>query len=282
MFHLVAKTMPGRLVFRTWEEGCRLFDALRRAFPELVGLVLMPDHLHLMLPHADRGGRLPKVLSGYTRWLTAKSAGRVGTHLWQPIPPAEPLADAQKIRRSIRYLQLNPCRKGLAPDPLSWPLSTHRDLLGFSTSPMTLVGESAAAFHRYVSSDPSVCTEGSPIPAICGDKVDYISIRDGVSAVLRWPLSMQNGPLEAKMLVRAAVAHGVIGASSHGSASFGALIGRSESQVSRLRSGDWSKWAPSGDAVLDAVIKVVGDSRFGALLDGDLRRLPEWRDYRSR
>jgi hypothetical protein len=83
----------------------------------------------------------------------------------------------------VRYVLLNPCRPWtcagtrlrLVSDPLSWPWSTLRDVIGATAEPwidaQRLQGalewtprDFARRFHGYVSSDPSVRIEGTPFP----------------------------------------------------------------------------------------------------------------------
>ncbi|MBI4704176.1 MAG: hypothetical protein HY744_23960, partial [Deltaproteobacteria bacterium] len=92
---------------------------------------------------------------------------------WEPVPPPEIIPDLKHLRRLVRYLALNPCRAGLASDPLSWPWSTHRDVVGAVADPwidgsrlaaaLVLPAQGfAVAHHAYVSGDPCVSTAGTP------------------------------------------------------------------------------------------------------------------------
>jgi len=129
----------------------------------------MPDHVHLLAavpsPKAARTS-FARIIAGL---------GRRCGQSWQPVPPAALVTDTAKTARVMRYVLLNPCREGIACDPLAWRWSTHRDVVG-AAAPAWVTAESLAAVlgcrtrgfrewvHRYVSSDPSVAVTGTPLP----------------------------------------------------------------------------------------------------------------------
>jgi len=135
--------------------------------------ILMPDHLHLLLLGAPTliQRRLRAMISGLRR-----SKGPVSALRWLPIElPSVVPNNFKHCIRQIRYIALNPCRAGLVADPLAWPLSTYRDVMGGMADPWVtaarlakMVGRAEAGFrsflHRYVSSDPSVHVEGTAMP----------------------------------------------------------------------------------------------------------------------
>jgi len=195
--HLVARVRDRRLDLLRYEEAARLWRGLRRAFPEALAVMLMPDHLHLLEPGADAGSarqRLRRCLAGFS-W------GR-GPHLWEPVPAPEPVRDRQKLRRTWRYIALNPCRKRLVADPLEWTWSTHRDVVGAVVDPWITLQRlrehvrdstcaSAEALHGYVSGAPSVAVAGTPpaVPATPSEipscSLDAVLV--AVAAALRIP-----------------------------------------------------------------------------------------------
>ncbi len=67
MFHHVARSVRARLLWYRDVDAQVLFDGIVRTFPELVALCVMPDHVHLLLPHGDPDNRLYRALAGYTR-----------------------------------------------------------------------------------------------------------------------------------------------------------------------------------------------------------------------
>jgi hypothetical protein len=166
----------------------------------------MPNHVHLILksdsPEAARSA-LTLAVRGLLR-----GAGTRG--LWQPLPPPSPIPDHKHLLRQIRYVHLNPCRDGLAPDPLCWPWSTHRGLVGGEYQPwveprvlsralsMPHTGF-VAWIHGYVSADPSVALCGTPLPAVepkhALPLVSLAAIRDAV---------LSAAPLASKAALRGA------------------------------------------------------------------------------
>ncbi len=97
--------------------------------------------------------------------------------LWQLIPPPAPIPDGHHLHRQVRYIALNPCRKGLCQDPLEWQWSTYRDLFGASAylpqnsgSLASALGRSNEKFlpwlHKYVSEDSSVKVTGTSLPKL--------------------------------------------------------------------------------------------------------------------
>lgn len=189
--HWVARSNAPFEPFRE-SEICRwAWGALTGAFPERLSVVLMPNHLHLVLPKLpsrlgstirnDVRVRLTRVLSGVSRRLERSG-------VWQPIPEPTAVPDRVHLRRVVRYVALNPCRKQLCRDPMEWAWSTYRELLGATVGDgdlpkrlATELGESGTPlsldlfvrrFHTYVSSDASVVALGSRFPAAARSRVE--------------------------------------------------------------------------------------------------------------
>ncbi len=140
------------------------------AFPEAFAAVLMPNHLHLLLPTAA-----PRATARLVRLLAFATKRSAHQSLWEPSPSARPIPNAQQVLGNIRYIHLNPCRARLVADPLSWPWSTHRDVVGARYEPWTKAHVMAAAvhrprngfacwFHAHVSNDSTVRIGGTPSP----------------------------------------------------------------------------------------------------------------------
>ena len=149
-----------------------IWRTLRHAFPAALGCVLMPNHFHLVAAEASAEAALEKlraVISGVRRSTVGRALQWERTSLPSVIP------DRSHLRRQLRYVALNPCRAGLASDPLAWLWSTHRDLVGAVVEPWVATEAVARALqtsaigfgarhHAYVSSDPSVAVDGTPFP----------------------------------------------------------------------------------------------------------------------
>ena len=149
------------------------WNCLGRSFPDSLMAVLMPDHLHIILPSIEELAHRD-ALHG---WMGAVSRHAGVKKLWQHTPSPRPISNRKHLLRHLRYVALNPCRDGLCRDPLEWIWSTYRDLFEASAYPILSPQALASAlqesrrtnflvrFHTYVSSDPSVAIAGSPQPA---------------------------------------------------------------------------------------------------------------------
>ncbi len=204
----------------------------------------MPNHGHLLLPlslssskvQAKLGGVMGQVSQGWgsqkpgaLRNTGQDSLGNIGGNIegnfgrnigqsmWQPLPPPSVIPDRFHLRRQIRYVALNPCRKNLCRDPLEWYWSTYREFFGATangkgnlyTLAMAL-GERPEGFldrfHAYVSGDPSVAIQGTPCPRlIAPQRFAYKSIDEILAAsAAAWriqPSSVRNrGKLRATFI----------------------------------------------------------------------------------
>ncbi|MES2643897.1 MAG: hypothetical protein V4850_30695 [Myxococcota bacterium] len=275
MFHLVARALPKRLLFRTHAEALALFHALARAFPEALALTVMPDHVHLVLPHADPSRRLARVMSGYTRW--RNHARNENGPVWAPHPPPERLPNAQHARRTVRYVHLNPCRARLVGDPLAWPYSSHRDAVGFAARPVRPVEANPVKFHAWVSGDPTVSTAGTALPAGSWGEVEWAEIVDAVGGVCRVaPEALLQRGTPRTLAVRTAWAHGL-----RDLAVLTEAVGMDAGSVRRTCATVPGRGGSFSDPALEACVRAVGDHRFVALRGGDLLARNPWAWYRA-
>lgn len=181
--HYTARARSGRYPFADAALARDVWSRLRNAFPEALGVTLMPNHLHLVAE--DRGvagartiGRLLGAAArGSARW---SGRGR----WWEPVEAPEPLATGDKLMRVVRYAWLNPCRPWsyrahrirLVDDPLLWPWSTLHDSIGAIADPWVPAERLAVAFgwprgddlperlHRYATRDDHVAVEARDFP----------------------------------------------------------------------------------------------------------------------
>lgn len=172
--HFVAHARPGPISLCHHPVAEWLWRRLRHTFPRTAAAVLMPNHLHVLAatssPSRDRL-RLASLLGAM-----ARSAPPLADVRFDRVPAPELVEGSEKLVRMVRYIALNPCRARLADDPLAWPWSTHRDVVGAIADPWVTRSGLARALgrspegvtrwiHRYVSSDPSVSVRGTPLPA---------------------------------------------------------------------------------------------------------------------
>lgn len=172
VFHMTARCSVARAALSSEPLAPLAWRALRRAFPGALGAVLMPNHLHLIAvePSAEVAlAKLRAVMSGVRR---STSGGKL---VWERAPAPVLVPDAFHLQRQLRYLALNPSRAGLVADPLEWVWSTHRDVIGAVIDPWVRaetiarrLGRALDDFalwqHTYVSADPSVHIDGTPLP----------------------------------------------------------------------------------------------------------------------
>lgn len=175
--HYVARTSHPYEPFKDFATAQWTWEQIHHIFPDAVAGVLMPNHIHLILPKG-------KLREGATvTQATRKLSGLLGCiskrlqvkKLWQPIPPPAEIPDSQHLRRQIRYVALNPCRKKLCRDPLEWYWSTYREWMGATVVGRDSLGRLASSLqespsnfrvrlHAYVSGDPTVSISGTPPP----------------------------------------------------------------------------------------------------------------------
>ncbi len=255
-YHLVARARHRSLMFRSHREAMWLWQAIAQRAPGLQALCLMPDHLHLVHPD-DVRLTLARALQGFARRRNAARGER--GRVVDPLPDAEPLADAQKLRRAIRYVHLNPCRAGLTDDPLAWTWSTHRDKVGLAAVPATHRSHDTHAFHAYVS-DPTVHVRGTELPVAgympSGDALGEVA--QAVTEILRVPTSeLRRRSPSRRLFVRCARVY-----TAASSRDIGAWCGLTRQAVARIPA--------TSTAEVRLVGRVLGDPRFGGLDDGDL------------
>jgi REP element-mobilizing transposase RayT len=253
MFHYVARTIARRRIFADDLQAATFWFALTGAFPDLIALCVVPDHLHLLLPGNDDLRRLGAVLSGHARRLR-------GASLWQSSPPPVALPNAQHARRTLRYVLLNPCRAGLVNDPLAWPWSTHRDRVGLAVPSIGPRERSPDAFHQLVSGDPSCAVAGTPFPSVASTARCVEDVFDAVSAVARChPRALERRGPERTLALRSIR---VLLPNEYPVAA--RALHLSADQTTRLLRIEKDLVLPKDRGVL-AVCRVVGDPRFRAL-----------------
>jgi hypothetical protein len=190
-WHLVAHTRSGWRAVVQWSSASWLWAQLRRHFPLALGCMLMRDHLHLLARGEPRELRalLARVLRAHGR--------RFGPVRWDVAEPA-PARTVAIARRTLRYLLLNPVRSNDVDDPLSWPWSTLRDVLGAVVDPWVdaerlhallpaPARDPAQAWHRIIvqGSEPASAIHRFPRPASSTLVFPLHAARESAAAALR-------------------------------------------------------------------------------------------------
>jgi hypothetical protein len=266
MLHIVARTVRGRLMFTNWVEGLEVWRCVLRVAPQPAALCVMPDHLHLLVDQ-DVRAKLGKALSGLARRRNHRTGQ--GGSWFEPLPEATEVVGEKKRQRSLRYVHLNPCRAGLTSDPLSWPLSTHRDAVGL-TSIKVGPRRQPVRFHTYVSSDPHVSPQGTELPGLVTSTTDPLAVLVAVTAVTRVPYPRIRLDRHAR-----GMAIGALGdLCPLPQRQLATLLGVSRTTVRA------TPVPPMRE--LERVASVVGDPRFGPIDEASLLRLRGWRRYTGR
>jgi REP element-mobilizing transposase RayT len=256
--HVVAHPLPNTQLWRDATEALALWRSFVRAFPDLVAFCVLHDHVHLLLPHPP-GLRVARAMSGYARW-RAHHRGRCEP-VWQRQPDPSPIADQKHFRRTIRYIELNAVRAGLADDPLGWPLATHRDRCGFAFPPVLARERNPERFHRWVSADESVHTEGTALPTPTPGPVTWADVQLAVGSIFRVLPSAfhRRGPARTAA-VRTAWIFGV-----RDLAVLRRETGLGNDAIWKAVAGLPTRGAPIADPVISACVRAVGDERFAGL-----------------
>src|SRR5687767_13208298 len=121
--HWAVHASYSRKPFARFEDARWAWERLRQLYPDALAATLMPDHLHLVIPATENEHRLGGFLGSVSRQLGVRN-------LWQRLAIPTPLPNRKHLRRTVRYLALNPCRDQLCSDPLEWIWSTYRDVIG--------------------------------------------------------------------------------------------------------------------------------------------------------
>lgn len=171
-----------------------------------------------------------------------------------------------KLRRSIRYVHLNPCRAALVDVPLAWAWSTHRDRAGLAAPPVVAVDPAPRAFHAYVSADPTVHTAGSSL--LTGHELASLeAIAAAVSAVTRTPAFR----LAERGRARSLLFHSL---RSSPIPEVARALGLHPTTL-RRQPDTWTR-------EVRVVSQVLGDPRCSTLESGDPRLRPGWSRHRHR
>lgn len=219
--HWVVRANTPFQPFSDFETARKIWASLMKSFPQMVAAVLMPNHGHFILPKLKEEGRVRYKLGGVIGQVNKSKKIR---DYWQVIPPPALIPDQHHLRRQVRYVALNPCRKGLRKDPLEWYWSTYRELFGAavdcsgrSEALAELLREARrdflVRFHSYVSGDPSVSIQGTPFPKLLSPQAySYKSLDEiwGASAAaLRVsPLSVKKKGDLRILFIHLAFSHG--------------------------------------------------------------------------
>ena len=268
--HLAARAYHAPMPLSSHAIACWLWPHLRKAFPKALAVVLMPDHLHVVLQVSEPSKARAELALALGN--CARARGPVAEVGWAPnrrvVPGERPSAfsGSEKLARNVRYVALNPVRAGLVEDPLAWPWSTHRDVLGCVTDPWVTPKRLASAlgwpplrvareWHTYVALDAGKVASALPVsfahqPELPFGEVPLSWIAAAAAAATR----AQPGQVQARGATRALFLALAKSAGWPWSSAVAARCGISSRGVRRA----WSKNAPRS---LAAGLLCLGDAR---------------------
>ncbi len=189
MWFLDVKTMPGVLLTRTMQEARIVWRHVANV-PGLRASSVQDDHLHVAVGDAAGKGELERLLRVLHVALNRHRVER--GPLWDPAKVSiRPSSGLVHERRKTRYCSLNPCRTGhkYVEDPLEWPWSTHRDLVGLTLVPVVRPLPDPEGFQRYCTRDSELQLPESHLPRDPGEgKIPGLTFQEllpRVAALLR-------------------------------------------------------------------------------------------------
>lgn len=138
--HVIQRGNDRQPIFRD-DEDCRIFltwlrEASKQFRVALHAYVLMPNHIHLLVSPADEAG-LGKMMQWLGRYYVPyfnHKYQRVGT-LWQGRYRATVIDSERYFMICSRYIELNPVRAGLVPDPANYSWSSYLHHVGACHDP---------------------------------------------------------------------------------------------------------------------------------------------------
>lgn len=172
LLHLVARAHRSSIDVTDHDVAAWLWAAFRTRYPHALAAVLMPDQLHLLVRGEPEQAR--RLLVGIVGGLR-RSRRRGAALRWDRVPTPTIVPNAEHANRLVRNLHLNPCRDGLTDDPLAWPWSTHRDLVGAIADPWGDIDQLARelqrpradlrrSVHRFICGHPTVSAAAAAFP----------------------------------------------------------------------------------------------------------------------
>jgi len=268
MLHYSAHALPPHFLFHTWREAQALWAGLLSLGPPRA-LVLMPDHVHL-LTRTLSARAWSDFMRAFACWRN-HHRGEHGRCVWLPSDPPEPVVDSKHLRRSVRYLALNPCRDRLVADPLAWPFSSHRDAVGLAIPGALPTEHDLYRHHAYVSADPSVRVDGTDLPGGMRGMRDATpdQVTAAVSALTRTTLDQLGGRGPNRTLL----IQSLVACTPSSKRAIAKRLGMSASAICDT--------PIISDGELRCVERVLCDPRFEPLLDQDLSQDWTWRRYRE-
>jgi len=133
------------------------FERVRRWYEFYInGYVVMPEHVHLLISEPERASlavALQMLKQIVSRKLQAVAAG---TPFWQRRYYDFNVWSAEKFDEKLRYIHLNPVRRGLVQAPEDWPWSSFRHLATGADSCVEIESQWTARKREWLGCTPKV------------------------------------------------------------------------------------------------------------------------------
>ncbi|MCC6899907.1 MAG: hypothetical protein IT377_13080 [Polyangiaceae bacterium] len=261
------------LAWHTW-------FALRRVFPRVWAASLTPSDIDILL-ETDRPDRAMRALSRQLAWVARRSRR---PDQWHRVYRPYEVAIRSQMVRYMREVHTGPCDTSLVADPLSWPWSTYRGLMGAELDPWVDPADVAWEFrwpregfeqrlHEYTTTDHR--RTGTPLP-----------MAESPTAVSEVPLgrvlrAAASATLWSPAVVQRKVAVALAHAQGWGrSATLGHALSIHPASVRRLARGTDPRWLPPAELCLGDA-RLCFDAEAARALRDSLdaaRRGPEGRE----
>jgi putative transposase len=135
--HLIHREPDGALLFHTNTSRKTYLDkvnALRRELScHVFGYCLMPNHVHILLDAGDRAEDLTQLVRGLDSLHLVRRRHR--TSSFDTRFTLSPITSDDHFLTVARYIDLNPVRAKMVPDPQQFRWSSYRTLIGLRSEP---------------------------------------------------------------------------------------------------------------------------------------------------
>lgn len=132
-FRLVEKALDSAASGPLWLNNAAIADIVVQSLRDsseklhlydLLSYCVMPNHVHVLIdPKADLE-RITKSIKGFTARKANRILNREGEPFWQDESFDRWMRNDGELLRTIRYIENNPVKSGLAANPEDWPWSS--------------------------------------------------------------------------------------------------------------------------------------------------------------
>ena len=134
VYHVTARGNRHAPIFLDDADRARFVRALARTADRLgwscLAWCLMTTHYHLLVltPEPNLSAGMHRLNGDHAQYFNVRHG--LDGHVFQGRFHSESVLTDSHLLSTVRYVAMNPVKAGLASDPLAWPWSSHRALLG--------------------------------------------------------------------------------------------------------------------------------------------------------